>query len=635
MTDRGNLFWLPPKPADFAAQLTAAQASDRPLGPVLKRLAGHALDSNGLNRLAKALRKARAEGRDLKPLSPFRLGLLSNSTTALVAPALEATALRHGLALEVIEAPFGQIMQEALDPQSPLATSKPDAILLSIDVYGVALQETPGDADRAEATLSAILGQFEVIRQGLRANTDATLIWQTVPRLPETLFGSFDYRLPGTHRWLVDQLNRRLADSLPGDELLVDIAGLAETLGLDAWHDPVLRNIGKLPFAQSFAPVFAEHVARVIGALRGKSRKALVLDLDNTCWGGIIGDDGLEGIVIGQGSAVGEAHLAVQRAALDLHGRGVVLAVSSKNEDAAARSPFREHADMLLKEDHIAVFQANWIDKATNLATIADALTLGRDALVFLDDNPAERMQVRREHPEIAVPELPDDAAWYARALNAAGYFEAVAFSEDDRKRSGFYKENARRLQLQGSAGSLDDYHASLQMAATLLPFDAMGRARIAQLINKSNQFNLTTRRYTEAQIGAMETDPARFTLQVRLADVFGDNGMISVVIADRGEEAWEIDTWLMSCRVLGRRVEEAVLAELVREAHAGGARWLIGRYIPSDKNMMVARHYEKLGFEPVEATESGETVWRLAVAEAPEPTLPMQIIRPAGASGR
>lgn len=635
MTDRGNLFWLPPKPADFAARLSAAQASDGPLGPDLKQLAGHALDSNGLNRLARALRKARADGRDLKPLSPFRLGLLSNSTTALVGPALEATALRHGLALEVIEAPFGQIMQEALDPQSLLATEQPDAILLSIDVHGVALRETPGDADQAEAALSGILGQFDAIRQGLRANTGATLIWQTVPRLPETLFGSYDFRLPGTHRWLVDQLNRRLADSLPPDELLVDVAGLAETLGLDAWHDPVLRNIGKLPFAQQFAPIFAEHVARVIGALRGKSRKALVLDLDNTCWSGIIGDDGLEGIVIGQGSALGEAHLAVQRGALDLHGRGVVLAVSSKNEDAAARSPFREHADMLLREDHIAVFQANWIDKATNLATIADALTLGRDALVFLDDNPAERMQVRREHPEIAVPELPDDAAWYARALNAAGYFEAVAFSEDDRNRSGFYKENARRLQLQGSAGSLDDYHASLQMTATLQPFDAMGRARIAQLVNKSNQFNLTTRRYTEAQIGAMETDPDRFTLQVRLADVFGDNGMISVVIADRGPEAWEIDTWLMSCRVLGRRVEEAVLAELVREARAAGARWLIGRYIPSEKNMMVARHYEKLGFEQVEVMPSGESVWRLAVADAPEPVLPMQIVRPAGAPGR
>ncbi|GAA0645373.1 HAD-IIIC family phosphatase [Brevundimonas lenta] len=630
MTDRGILFWLPPKPADFAARLTAAQASDGPLAPALKALANHALDINGLNRLAKALRKARGEGRSLRPLTPFRLGVLSNSTTALIAPALEATALRYGLALEVVEAPFGQIVQEALDPEGLLATSELDAVLIAVDVYGAPLRETPGDADAAEATLAGALGQFDLVRDGLRANTRATLIWQTLPRLPETLFGSYDFRLPGTSRWLVDQLNRRLADSLPGDELLVDIAGLAETLGLDRWHDPVLRNIGKLPFAQEFAPVYAEHVARVIGALRGKSRKALVLDLDNTVWGGIIGDDGLEGIVIGQGSALGEAHLSVQQGALDLHGRGVVLAVSSKNEDETARTPFRQHADMLLKEDHIAVFQANWIDKATNLATIADALTLGRDALVFLDDNPAERMQVRSEHPEIAVPELPADAAFYARALNAGGYFEAVAFSDDDRNRSGFYKENARRLQLQGSAGSLDAYHASLEMVATFQPFDAVGRARISQLINKSNQFNLTTRRYTEAQVGEMEADAGRFTLQARLADVFGDNGMISVVVADRGADAWEIDTWLMSCRVLGRRMEEAVLAELVRAAKAAGAKALVGRFIPSDKNMMVAKHYEKLGFEKIAETDEGETVWRLALEGVADRTLPMQIVRPA-----
>jgi FkbH-like protein len=285
---------------------------------------------------------------------------------------------------------------------------------------------------------------------------------------------------------------------------------------------------------------------------------------------------------------------------------------------------------MLLREDHIAVFQANWIDKATNLATIADALTLGRDALVFLDDNPAERLQVRREHPEIAVPELPADAALYARALNAGGYFEAVAFSDDDRKRTGFYKENAKRLQLQGSAGSLDAYHASLEMVTTLQPFDAVGRSRISQLINKSNQFNLTTRRYTEAQVAELEADPARFTLQVRLADVFGDNGMISVIVADRGAERWEIDTWLMSCRVLGRRVEEAVLAELVQAARAAGASELIGRFIPSEKNMMVAKHYEKLGFEKIAETEDGGTVWRLALEGVADKVLPMRIVRPS-----
>ncbi len=630
MTDRATLSWLPAKPDNFNARLAASQADSAPIGPALKQLATNALDSNGLNRLAKALRAARNVGRSLAPLSVVKLGILSNSTTALIAPAIEASGLRHGLAIETVEAPFGQVMQEALDPQSVLASSELDAILVAVDVYGLALPETPGEAVAAEANVKSALNQLDLIRQGLRTNTKGALLFQTLPRLPETLFGSYDFRLPGTHRWLIDRYNRELADALAPDELLVDVGGLAEAIGLDRWHDPLLRNIAKLPFDQAFVPIYAEHVARVLGAMRGKSRKALVLDLDNTLWGGIIGDDGLEGIAIGQGDALGEAHLSVQQSALDLHGRGVVLAVSSKNEDATARLPFREHDDMLLREDHIAFFQANWIDKATNLATIAEALTLGRDALVFLDDNPAERLQVRGAHPEIGVPELPRDAAHYARTLNAAGYFEAVAFSDDDRKRSGFYKDNAKRLQLQSSAGSLDDYHRSLEMVATIAPFDAIGLARIAQLINKSNQFNLTTRRYTEAQVAAIAADQGRYTQQARLADVFGDNGMISVVIADKRDDVWEIDTWLMSCRVLGRRMEEAVLVELADAARAAGAAALIGRFIPTDKNMMVARHYAKLGFELVEEHGSGQTVWRLDLASMPERALPMTILRPA-----
>jgi FkbH-like protein len=628
MVERTNLPWLPQKPDDFAARVTGIVTSPHKAGGNLQSLARHDLDFNGLSKLAKAVRKLRAVGVGLEPLATLKLGLLANSTTSLIAPALEATALRYGFDLEVIEAPFGQLVQEAMDPGSVLAEATPDLILIAIDAHGLPLRETPGQADAADASLSSALAQIAAIRTGLGANTGATLVWQTVPRLPETLFGSYDFRLPGTRRWLFDRFNRALADQMPQDELLLDVAGLAENIGLDAWHDPVMRNVGKLPFNLEFVPLYADHVLRVIAALRGKSRKALVLDLDNTLWGGIIGDDGLEGIAIGQGDALGEAHLAVQKAALDLHSRGVVLAVSSKNEDVTARLPFRQHADMLLKEDHFAIFQANWTDKASNLATIADGLTIGRDALVFLDDNPAERMQVRAAYPEIAVPELPADAALYARTLAAAGYFEAVAFSDDDRKRTGFYQDNARRLDLQDKAGSLDDYHQSLDMTLALAPFDAIGRSRIAQLINKSNQFNLTTRRYAEADVAAFEQSTGHFSVQARLRDVFGDNGMIGVIIARTGDTAWEIDTWLMSCRVLGRRVEEAMLDDIAAAAAAAGATELIGRYIPTDRNMMVAGHYEKLGFAPLGGGEAGETLWRLPLAGFHRRDLPMTILR-------
>jgi FkbH-like protein len=354
----------------------------------------------------------------------------------------------------------------------------------------------------------------------------------------------------------------------------------------------------------------------VIAALRGKSRKCLVLDLDNTLWGGTIGDDGIEGITLGQGDATGEAFLEVQRTALALRDRGIVLAVSSKNDDAVARTAFAAHPDMLLRADHIAVFQANWNDKATNIAAIARELSLGIDALVFLDDNPVERNFVREALPQVAVPELPHDPALYSRTLAAAGYFETVAFSAEDRKRAEYYQDNARRVALQSNVGDLDAYLASLEMRISFRPFDEEGRARIAQLINKSNQFNLTTRRYSEAEVAGIEADPEVLSLQVRLVDRFGDNGMIGVVVArPRDAETLEIDTWLMSCRVLGRRVEHAVLREIVLQARARGVSKLIGVYLPTAKNAMVAEHYAKLGFALVARAESGASTWELHTA--------------------
>jgi len=329
-----------------------------------------------------------------------------------------------------------------------------------------------------------------------------------------------------------------------------------------------------------------------------------VLDLDNTLWGGVIGDDGIEGINLAQGDATGEAHLSVQRLALSLRERGIVLAVSSKNTDDIARRVFREHPEMLLRESHIAVFQANWDDKATNIRAIADELSLGVDALVFLDDNPAERGLVRQMLPEVAVPELPDDPALYARTLAAAGYFEATTFSDEDKQRAAFYQANARRVSLEKQAGDVSAYLASLDMEISFKPFDATGRARISQLINKSNQFNLTTRRYTESEVADLEKDSDCFTLQVRLADAFGDNGMIGVVICRATTpRMWTIDTWLMSCRVLGRGVERMVLLELLHHAELGGAERLIGVYRPTDRNGMVRHHYMGLGFKQTDAT--------------------------------
>lgn len=624
-----ELRWLPRVPQEFSARLKALGNLAGPLGREVQALAMPALDLNQLTKLAKAMGKARSEGKPLNPLTPFRLAVLSNSTIDLIVPALVASAARHGVALEVILPSYDQVAQEALTPDSKVNRSNPDAVFFALDYRALPLRLSLGDAEVSSVTVQGVIGYLQALRNGIKANSNAVCIFQTVAPPVETLFGSLDRALPGTMRSLIDAVNRELAEFVPGSgDVLLDVAGLAETVGLADWHNTQLWNIGKFSFSDELIPLYADHVARTVAAIRGKSRKVLILDLDNTVWGGVIGDDGLEGIQIAQGDARGEAHLAVQRLALDLRQRGIVLAVCSKNTDEVAREPFENHPEMLLKLEHIALFQANWNDKATNIQAIAEELSLGLDAMVFLDDNPVERGLVRKLLPQVAVPELPEEPAYYARTLAAGGYFEAVAFAAEDLKRAGFYQDNAKRANLQKQVGGIDAYLASLDMTITFRPFDATGRARIVQLINKSNQYNLTTRRYTDPEVAEAENDPAVFTLQVRLADNFGDNGMISVVICRPGEAGvWEIGTWLMSCRVLGRKVEHMVLCEILEHARAAGIHRLVGTYQPTDRNKLVIDHYARLGFTKVGEEESGLTRWELLVEGTEAECAPMKVI--------
>jgi FkbH-like protein len=627
--------WLQRAPADFGARLAAVKAQTENRGSALARLANHSLSASQLSRLANLVVESARREIDLTPLVPFKLGLLSNATVDLLGPALIGAALRHGIALQVTIAPYDQAIQQALDPDSELNRAKLDAVLALLDhrAYPFA-QAALGDGAATETAVAAAVGLLAQIRAGVRAGSGAPLIVQTLADLPESLFGSFDPLVDGTHARLFHAFNARLLEMVrEGQDYLLDVARIAATVGLENWHDPQHWNMYKLPFAQSLVPLLADHVGRMLGAIRGRSRKCLVLDLDNTVWGGVIGDDGLDGIVIGQGDANGESFLAVQSTALRLRERGIVLCVSSKNEEAICRQALREHPDMLLREDHIAVLQANWSDKASNLEAIATTLNIGLDALVLLDDNPAERAQVRESLPQVAVPELPAEPALYARTLLAAGYFEAVGFAQEDLQRSEQYRLNAQRAQLQAGARDLSSYLQSLEMRIAFAPFDSLGRARIAQLINKSNQFNLTSRRYSEAEVATVQNDSDAITLQVRLSDTFGDNGMICVAICRAARDGdWDIDTWLMSCRVLGRCVEQAVLNRLVELVASKGGRRLVGRFIPSGRNELVRDHYRKLGFEPL-ADENGATVWALDVRRYRPVDVPMEAARVPQAS--
>ena len=624
-----ELEWLPRAPQDFSQRVKALRGSPGSLGREIHALAQHGLDINQLTRLSKVISTAILNQEPLDPLTPFRLAVLSNSTVDLIVPALVASAARHGVALEVIQPSYDQVAQEALNPNSSVNSSRPEAVLFALDYRALPLKLSLNDTESASATVQGAIGYLRALRDGIKTGSNALPILQTIAPPIEMLFGSLDCALPGTQRSVIDAINRDLADFvLDSGDVLLDVAGIAQTVGIANWHNPQLWNMAKFAFSDEFVPLYADHVARIVAAIRGKSRKVLILDLDNTVWGGVIGDDGLEGIKIAQGDATGEAHLAVQRLALDLRHRGIMLAVSSKNIDEIARAPFEQHPEMLLKLDHIAVFQANWNDKATNIQAIAEELSLGLDAMVFLDDNPVERGLVRKLLPQVAVPELPEDPACYARTLAAAGYFEAVAFAAEDLKRAGYYQDNAKRAHLQRRVGGVDAYLASLDMTITFQPFDATGRARIVQLINKSNQYNLTTRRYTEPEITAVENDPEAFTLQVRLADVFGDNGMISVVICRPPDDGvWNIDTWLMSCRVLGRKVEHMVLRKILEHARAMGIHKLVGTYRPTERNKLVVDHYAKLGFSKVDERETGLTVWELLIENANPESAPMKVV--------
>jgi FkbH-like protein len=618
--------WLLPPPINFKARVKALANSASPNEEETRRLAAFALDLNDLGTLGKIVGKQKQFLVGKAGFTPVKLGIVASHTMDYLAAALPGTGLRHSLVVDVILAGYGQAAQQLLDPSSDFARQGPDCVLLAFDYRALGLSSVRLNAEDADEAVSAAINYVSSLVAGIRDIVKATCLLQTLVPPSDPVFGGIDARIPGSPRAMIERFNVRIIHEVAKqNDLVVDVAFLASKIGLDCWNDARGWHKAKLASSLDATPLYAEQICRLLGAARGKARKCLVLDLDNTLWGGVIGDDGLDGIALGQNSAVGEAHVALQRFLLDLRRRGVILAVCSKNEDATARIPFRDHPEMVLKEDHIAVFVANWSDKASNLREIAATLNLGTDSLVFLDDNPVEREQVRQVLPEVAVPELNEDPADYISLLANAGYFEAIALSEEDLARADFYQANAERVSLQ-KVGNLEEYLRSLQMVATISPFKAVGRIRIAQLINKSNQFNLTTRRYSESDVEAFENDPSKFCLQVRLADRFGDNGMISVVIFDKGLDEWSCDTWLMSCRVLGRRVEELVLAAVAEAARRAGAKRLNGTYIPTKKNGLVVEHFAKLGFTRIGDLPDGGTTWALDLADYVAPELPMQI---------
>jgi FkbH-like protein len=613
--------WLP-APLNFRGELGGAREAREPMER-LKRLAALAQHRLGF---LETIQLDRALG----PIPPdaidgfthVRLAILAASTVDHLVPGIRVAGLRRRLLIDVYLGPFGQYRQELLQPDSGLRRFAPGIILFSLAAQGaIAGIPLTASAAEVESSLGLPIDELRTLWRKAREELNASVIQQTFLNVADPLFGSHDRLVPGAPTRLIAALNDKLAAAAAADAVpLLDITRASERDGLGAWFDTTRWLQGKQDIAPQAAPGYGELAVRIIGAQRGLSRKCLVLDLDNTLWGGVVGDDGLEGIVLGEGSAAGEAHLALQRYARQLRERGVILAVCSKNDPAIAEAVFRDHPEMLLKRADIAAFVANWEDKAANLRTIAELLNIGLDSLVFVDDNPAERARIRQSLPMVAVPELPANAGDYVRCLADAGYFEAIAFTTEDQQRGEQYAANASREAALRSSESMDDFLRGLDMKLVFGPITAVDLARSTQLINKTNQFNLTTRRYSQDEVGRFATSPCDITLQFRLEDKFGDNGLVSVMIVRAvpgAADELEIDTWVMSCRVFGRQLEWEAMNIAVEAARRLGARTLRAQYIPTPKNAVVGGLYPSLGFDSdPDSGAAGETTrWRLDLA--------------------
>ena len=537
-----------------------------------------------------------------EPRRRAKLAIAGSFTTTQLKVILPLAALRLGIELEVFEAHFGQYRQAILDPGSELYRFQPDFILLAVHERELKLPEM---SENPELDIHNEIAHWTSLWNTAATHSAARVVQFNFPLPAEAPFGHLGVRIPGSRYAMTQAVNAGLGLAAASKVDILDCERLSALVGKERWIDPRYWHFSKQAVSLEALPLLTRHLAAVLAADLGLSRKCLVLDLDNTLWGGVIGEDGLGGIKLG-GDQTGEAFVEFQEYILRLKDKGIILAVCSKNNEADAREPFEQHPEMKLKLEDVAAFVANWETKPDNLRQIAKILNIGLDSLVFVDDNPVECAAVRRELPQVDVIALPADPSGYTRRLAQYLLFETASFTGEDARRTAQYRARAAAANLEKSAGSIEELWQSLDMVAKVAPFDEINLARIVQLIGKTNQFNLTTRRHGLAQVEAFLHDPDCIHFYLRLRDRFADHGLVSLMIAFRRGRVIEIDTWLMSCRVIGRSVEQTMLHYLSRQAARYGAAKIRGLYIPSAKNELVADLYERMGFSQAEALAEG-----------------------------
>lgn len=549
-------------------------------------------------------------------LKPVTVALLSSFSIEFVQDALVAQGFASGARVKVQLAGFDQATQQILDPASALYGAKPDLVVLALEGADLAPELYAGfteDEAAGNAAIARVAARVGELARAFRGRSSAPLLIHNFALPAWRTLGIRDAKLAAGQARLVAALNDAVAALARevAEVHVVDYAGLVNRVGAARWYDRRMQLYARAPLSQTAVAELAREYAKFVRAAAGLSKKCLVLDLDNTLWGGIIGEDGIDGIKLGP-TYPGNAYAAFQRAVLDLRQRGVILAIASKNNPADVERVFAEHKSMLLKREHFAVAEIGWEAKSAALERIARSLNIGLDHLVFADDNPAEIEQVRRALPMVTVIALPSQPELFVDALMQDGWFDTLNVSAEDLRRGELYQQRAQAEALKTSSGSLEDYYRDLGMTLTIAGVAPGSLARAAQLTQKTNQFNTTTRRYSEAEVAKRSTDPAWVTGTVAVADRFGDNGIVGVLLAERRDGTLAIDSFLLSCRVIGRGVETAMLAHLCDQAKAQGLDALEGEIIPTTKNAPARDLFERHGFARVAEGPDGATRWRL-----------------------
>lgn len=532
-------------------------------------------------------------------LPVIRVALVGDTATQLLSTAIRGTGVDRGFHLDLFEAEYNQVEQQFMDPGSDLHAFDPEFI--------VVFQSTHKWAEKHaltgnEGKLSLAEERLDFVRT-ICASSRSKIIYLNYPEIDDTVFGSYANKVSLSFSWQVRKFNyglMELAQETP-NLFVCDLAALQNKYGRNWLFDASIYTSTEMILSVDSLPCVSARILDVVCALKGKFKKCLILDLDNTVWGGVVGDDGLEGIQLGHGLGIGKAFTEFQMWAKKLKDRGIILCICSKNDEDKAKEPFEKHPDMVLRLSDIAVFMANWETKVDNIRAIQQILNIGFDSMVFLDDNPFERNFVREHIPDITVPELPEDPADYLEFLYSLNLFETASYSATDKDRTKQYQVEAQRVGYAKTFHDEADFLRSLDMVSTVEGFTKFNTPRVAQLSQRSNQFNLRTVRYTEADIEALSGDPDVIPITFTLEDKFGDNGLICVIIMKRLDaERLFVDTWFMSCRVLKRGMEHFTLNTMVAQARERGFKWIVGEYLPTLKNGMVKEHYDRLGFTPL-----------------------------------